>query len=274
MPSIADVAVTPVPARPAATVVLLRDGDDGPEVCLLRRHARSGFMPDAWVFPGGTVDPADRRLPRRAWTGYRPAADAARFGGDAHLALGLRVAAVRETFEEAGILLGRHRDGSPLTPEELASPRAQAARHGGDFVGWLLAAGIVLDLGALRYWRRWVTPTSEPRRYDTAFFLARAPHGQEAAHDAEEAIDLRWIRPAVAVAEADAGRLTLAFPTRRTLRELAAVTDVDRLLASVGDGPVRAVQPHVLHRADGTVTILHPDDPGFPEASRVVRGAW
>lgn len=273
MSSLAEPA--PTPARPAATVVLLRDGDQGPEVCLLRRHARSAFMPDAWVFPGGTVDPADRELPPAVWTGFRPAADAARFGGDARLALALRVAAVRETFEEAGLLLGRHADGSPLAAAELASPRAQVARRGGDFAGWLLAAGIVLDLGALHYWRRWVTPTSEPRRYDTAFFLARAPERQDAAHDAVETTGQRWLRPADALAEADAGRFALVFPTRRSLRELAEVADVDQALARArGTGPVRAVQPHVEQRDDGTVRILHPDDPGFPDSSRTVRGAW
>lgn len=156
--------------RMAATVILVRDGEDGSEVCLLRRHRRSGFAADAWVFPGGVVDDADRRLERRLWDGIEPHRLTQRFGLSADLVLGLHVAAVRETWEEAGVLLARGRAGHP---DGAPGPAART-----DLRRWLHDRGLVLDLGALEYWSRWVTPRAEPRRYDACFFLAAAPPGQ------------------------------------------------------------------------------------------------
>jgi 8-oxo-dGTP pyrophosphatase MutT (NUDIX family) len=249
------------PLRDAATVVVLRDGPEGgaPELLLLRRHGRSGFAARAWVFPGGTVDPADAELAPSAWSGVDPRALAPRFGRSAELALGLCVAAVRETFEEAGLLFARGE-------LDIGDPEVVRHRRAGDFHRWLPAAGLVLDLGALTPFRRWLTPVPEPRRYDTIFFLARAPEGQIADHDRVEITESRWLTAADALAAHAAGELPLIFPTIVTLEELAALGSADAMLADVPpDTRLRPLLPHMEVGADGTaVSILHPDDPAYP----------
>lgn len=263
----------PVAPRDAATVMVVRPGSgDGVEVLLLRRHARSGFAADAWVFPGGAVDPADAALPRQRWSGIEPAALAGRFDADPVLVLALHVAAVRETFEEAGVLFATTTDGRPvdLSAEGVAQARAALGDRSDplDFGGWLADEGIVLDLGALELWGRWITPTSEPMRYDTAFFVARAPAGQVAEHDRTETTGHGWLSPREALDRAADGNLRLMYPTATTLREMAGLSSPDALRHHAATRPaVRAVLPHVETGADGHPRILHPDDPGFP-ASR------
>lgn len=245
--------------RMAATVILVRDGGDGPEVCLLRRHHRSGFAADAWVFPGGAVDAADRRLDPDLWDGIEPERLAGRFSLPADLVLGLHVAAVRETWEEAGVLLARDRDGRPATAPD-------AGRRPPDLPGWLRRRALVLDLGALEYWSRWVTPRAEPRRYDACFFLAAAPPGQAARHDGAETTDQRWMTPRGALDEASAGRLRLAYPTRSNLAELASVGGGHRQLTEYAAArpEVRRILPHAERSADGRWRVIHPDEPGYP----------
>jgi 8-oxo-dGTP pyrophosphatase MutT (NUDIX family) len=244
------------PLRDAATVVLLRDAPGVPEVLLLRRHARSGFAAGAWVFPGGVVDPGDRCLDPALWTGLDVDAAAAVTGRPPDIALGLHVAAVRETFEEAGLLLARRPDGTaPPAPERTL-----------DLLRWLAAAGAVLDLGLLRPYSRWRTPDQEPRRYDTVFFLARAPQGQVAASDRVETTEARWLTPGAALEAHARGELPLIYPTVVTLEELAGLGDLDAILSAVPRGTrLRPLQPHVVLDAEGRVTgFLHPDDPAYP----------
>jgi 8-oxo-dGTP pyrophosphatase MutT (NUDIX family) len=184
--------VEPAAARDAATVVTVRDQSAGgpPELLLLRRHGRSGFAAAAWVFPGGVVDPADRSLDPSCWDGLDLEAAARVVGREPELTLGLFVAAVRETFEEAGLLLARRADGRPVDlrdPGVAAMREALAARPprrgagaepaAPDFNSWVASSTLVLDLGALMPLSRWITPAQEPRRYDTIFFLACAPNG-------------------------------------------------------------------------------------------------
>lgn len=261
----------PPPPRPAATVLVLRDAADGPQVLMLRRHARSGFAGDAWVFPGGTVDAADRVLPADRWQGIDPAALAERFAVPPELVLGFHVAAVRETFEEAGILLGRHADGrAPAVGTPTARRARSALADRADPLGWqawLAAEDLVCNLGGLTYLSRWVTPLQEPRRYDTAFFLAPAPVGQVAAHDAVETTGQRWTTPRAALAAHRDGVLHLIYPTIRTLEALEAVPTVADALATAAAQPaVRSLRPHIEHGPDG-VRILHPDDPAYPRAA-------
>ncbi len=256
------------PLRDAATVVVVRPGPGAPEVLLLRRHARSGFAADAWVFPGGTVDEGDRVLDPARWRGVDPAALADRFETTPDLVLGLHVAAVRETFEEAGLLLARHADGrvSDITAAPYQAARAALGdRHTDfDFGAWLAEEDLVLDLGLLTYHSRWVTPIQEPRRYDTAFFLARAPEGQIAAFDDVETTEQRWTTAADALADHAADRLFMIFPTIRTLAGMTAASSLGDLVAGAEDQPrVRRIQPHIQDGPDG-LEILHPDDPGYP----------
>ncbi len=266
----------PAAVRSAATVVVLRDtaavDAAAVEVLLLRRHARAGFAADAWVFPGGVVEAADRRLPADRWSGLDSAAVAERFAASADEVLGFYVAAVRETFEESGLLLAARDDGSPVdatAPSVRGQREAMASRdaaEGADFGAWLERERLVLDFGLLTYLSRWVTPTVEPRRYDTCFFLARAPSAQVADADRVETTERRWLDPATALDEHHAGRLRLIYPTLRTLEWLAAHATVAAAVAAAAAQPsVRSVQPHIELDADGRpVRVLHPDDPDFP----------
>jgi 8-oxo-dGTP pyrophosphatase MutT (NUDIX family) len=258
--------------RDAATVIVVRDGAARPEVLLLRRSARSGFAADAWVFPGGVVDGADAALPPTRWRGIDPAALAPRFGREADVVLGLHVAALRETFEEAGLLLAGHGDGRPPggAPAGAAELRAAlVARRAGarDFAAWLAARGLVLELGALAYWARWITPRSEGRRYDTAFFATRAPPGQEVAHDRVEVTDQRWLAPADALASQARGELHLILPTREALTELATLDSADAVLAHArARAAVPAILPHVERRGS-TVRFVLPREADYPHAA-------
>lgn len=259
-----------VAVRDAATVVVVRPGAGGAaEVLLVERHGASGFAAGAWVFPGGVVDPADATLAPERWAGIDPAALAGRFDAEPGLVLALHVAAVRETFEEAGLLLAHRADG---TTAQIPATRFDRARHAladrrdpARFDRWLADEGLVADLGALELWGRWVTPRTEPKRYDTYFFLARAPVGQVAQHDRVETTGQRWLSPRAALERAAAGDLPLMFPTARTLEEMAGLASVEELARHAAARPaVRPVMPLVEPGPDGRPRIRHPDDPDFP----------
>jgi 8-oxo-dGTP pyrophosphatase MutT (NUDIX family) len=240
--------VTVVP-RPAATVVLLRDGSDGLEAYLQLRPLGMGFAGGLWVFPGGRVDVADRDpgIDER-WAGPPPAVWAERLGLPVDEARGHVVAACRETLEEAGLLLATPAPGA----EQLAKGRRellggsggadgpQGLAGSGDLAGLLARLGVRLDTGRLRYWAWWVTPEEEPRRYDTRFFLAEAPAGAAVTPHLAEAERERWVRPAEAAADLGAPMLP---PTRYTLRDLGAYTSVDEALAATAGRRVERIIP-------------------------------
>ncbi|MBW3621130.1 MAG: NUDIX hydrolase [Actinobacteria bacterium] len=257
----------------SSSIVLVRDGADAGraalEVFLLERHLQSDFAGGAYVFPGGKLDAADRTLPPDRWTGQDPAVWADRLGVDApEDALGLMVAAVRETFEEAGVLLGS-RAGVPVTAADLASATFTDARRRmasrderWDWSGWLTDEDVVLDLGALALWSWWVTPEGLHRRYDTRFFVAVVPDAQVAAlaHDDVEMTASRWTTPQAALEAAAAGEVTVIYPTRKNLEALAAYPDVDALWAAAvaGGTDTRRLLPRIVE-VDGTPMIQHPD---------------
>ncbi len=254
------------PTRPAATVLLLRDAaSGGMEVLMLRRHARSGFAARAWVFPGGVVDPMDADLPAGCWSGIDPEALAERFDLSSRETFAMYAAAVRETFEEAGVLLATDRDGGPpdVPADALAAMRRDLNDREveADWHGFLVRHGLVLDLGAMTYWLRWVTPIQEPKRYDTAFFLARLPAGAEPAHDEVETTETCWVDPS-ALEEG----FEVIFPTWKTLQWMAGHPSVDALVDhAAGQAQVPPVQPHILVDDDGAYTgILLPDDDAYP----------
>lgn len=201
---------SPAPARPASTVLLLRDGRQGLEVFMVVRHHQIDFASGALVFPGGRVEAADLALA----------------GGDPQGAF--RVAAIRETWEECGVL--------------LAAPGAVPAAEG-DFAAMLAARGLRPDLDALAHFAHWITPVPVPKRFDTHFFLAAAPADQDAVHDGGEAVDSVWIRPLDALAEAEAGTRKVVFPTRMNLTKLARSTSVAEAFAAARARPVVTVQP-------------------------------
>lgn len=227
-----------VEVRDAATVLLLRDGDDGLEVAMLRRRLDSGFVPGAYVFPGGALDEGDRSP---GWAARSAGLDDA--SASARLALpagGLAywVAAVRECFEEAGVLVARHADGRPLIVEGTdAAARFGRHRAGVDegrveLLDVFAAEDLHLPAGELHYFARWITPEPAPRRYDTRFFVGRAPAGHSLRADGREAVAALWIRPADALARCRAGAFELIRPTEHSLEVLADFADTDAALAA------------------------------------------
>lgn len=256
------------PTVDASTILLLRDGSGSPEVLLLERHIESDFAGGALVFPGGKVDPADRELAAARWRGadlptWRESLGA---DDDAH-ALGLLVAAVRETFEEANVLLAS-RDGEPLTDSDLEQPEFVEARRrlasrgeAFDWRDWLAEQRLVLELGALAPWSRWVTPKGQHKRFDTRFFAARLPTGQSGRSDAVETTDLRWTTPRSALAAQRAGEMVVIFPTRRNLQALDTYSSADAAwrAAAREETDLRRIEPTLVRR-EGTILVRHPDE--------------
>lgn len=216
--------------RPAATAMVLRDGTDGLEVLMLRRNLDSVFVPGAHVFPGGAVEPAD--FEPHPTTGSGPSAvDASDRLGVGTGGLAYWVAAVRETFEEAGLLFA---DG----PVERAAGAREAVDRGERSLADVCAEfGLALRLGDLRYFGHWTTPPGAPRRYSTRFFLAPAPAGQEPLHDEREAVASEWVRPGLALDRAATGAWELILPTERSLRALGRFGSVAEALAHADTGP-------------------------------------
>ena len=209
----------PIPKpQPAATVMLLRDGARGMEVFMVVRHQKSDVHAGALVFPGGRVDPED----------YELASDASLFPpqqGMAASTAGLRVAAVRETFEECGVLLARARGeegliGAARLRDIEAAHRAAMSRGARTFGTMLVQENLVLAPETMVYFANWITPERSTKRFDTHFFLAAAPSDQVALHDGYEAVESVWIAPEAALEGARAGTYQLRFPTQMNLQKL------------------------------------------------------
>jgi 8-oxo-dGTP pyrophosphatase MutT (NUDIX family) len=219
--------------RDAATVVLVRDGAAGLEVFLLRRVPGLAVAPGMSVFPGGSVDPSDAEpVP---WIGPPPASWTTVLGADESLVRSLVSAAVRETFEESGVLLA----DSPGTQAD----RVALERHEISLADVLLKNGLSVRADLLTPWAHWITPDSEPRRHDTRFFLAAMPVGQKTSDGAREAEIAEWVRPADALRQNVAGSRPLLPPTYVILRELAGFADVAAVFAAAADRAIEPIQP-------------------------------
>jgi 8-oxo-dGTP pyrophosphatase MutT (NUDIX family) len=257
----------PVVPVPAATVMLLRDTSAGPEVLLLARHSRSEFLPDAYVFPGGRVDEEDHALAERMSGVTAAQAAAAVPTVPPDQALGFYVAAIRETFEESGILLARRRGAREL----LAGDEAQAlARHrlevqAGDasFRALVLAEDLELAADSLAAHAHWITPEDSPRRFDTIFFAAETPRGQVALHDGVELTDHVWLRPEAGLAEFRAGQRHMIMPTWANLESLLAFQTAHRALEGSRKRTLVPILP-VLRESGGKRRIEIPENAGYP----------
>lgn len=258
----------PVAPQHAATVALLRSppgdaGPDGMEVFLMRRVAGMAFAGGMTVFPGGRVDPRDGDA-SVAWTGPEPAWWASAFGCETALARALVCAAVRETFEESGVLLaGRQDDPGHRVVTDAGryreSRRALESREL-SLARFLAEQRLVLRADLLRPWANWLTPEEEIRRFDTRFFLAVLPEGQQADGATSEAAEAGWQSPAAALEQWRAGRVGLLPPTWATLAELAECAGVRSALAT--ERTIEKLMPRVV-RENGTVKIVLPGDPRY-----------
>ncbi|WP_406726269.1 NUDIX hydrolase [Streptomyces sp. GD-15H] len=222
--ALAEGILTPVTPKRAATVMLLRDAGDGCAVHMLRRRASMAFAGGAYAYPGGGVDPRDDDRHVR-WAGPTRAWWAARLGVDATDAQAIVCAAVRETYEEAGVLLAGPTPDSVVgdtTGADWEADRAALVARETSFAEFLDRRGLVLRSDLLGAWTRWITPEFEPRRYDTWFFVAVLPEGQRTRNASTEADRTVWITPREAAAAYDRGELLMMPPTIATLRQLTA----------------------------------------------------
>ncbi|MFF4843720.1 NUDIX hydrolase [Streptomyces collinus] len=261
--ALADGTLTPVTPRRAATVLLLKDTEAGPVVHMLRRRASMAFAGGAYAYPGGGVDPRDDDLHVR-WAGPTRAWWADRLGVDSG-AQAIVCAAVRETYEEAGVLLAGPDAGSVVgdtTGDDWEADRGALVARELSFAEFLDRRGLVLRSDLLGAWTRWITPEFEARRYDTWFFVAVLPEGQRTRNASTEADRTVWIRPEEAAAGYDKGELLMMPPTIATLRQLLPYGTAAEALAAA---PARDMTP-VLARArlvDGEIVLAWPGHDEF-----------
>jgi 8-oxo-dGTP pyrophosphatase MutT (NUDIX family) len=251
-----DEVLTPPVA--AATVMVVRDGPAGLEVLLVRRHGNSGVLGGVHVFPGGKLDAADRRTDPAALD--RPAATClaglGEPGLDVDTALGLHVAALRETFEECGLLLGQANGARHV------QPMREQTGTGTAFTACVLP------------WSRWVTPrvpSVTNKRFDTRFFVAVAPDDQTVEHCAHEATEAVWLSPRTGLERYWAGEIDLAPPQIMSLSELSRLADVAQVLATARSRPPSLIEPEPFDE-DGRRVICYPGDPRHSIATRVWPG--
>jgi 8-oxo-dGTP pyrophosphatase MutT (NUDIX family) len=252
--------------RPASTVLTVRDGENGYEILMLRRSESSTFMGGAYVFPGGAVDEEDGTNGTAFGLTDEVASErlSLESGGLAHY-----VAALRELFEEAGLLIACTAEGEVFRASEkrdldrLAEQRG--ALNSGElrFVDMMRDEGLRVDLRGVAYLAHWITPEGLSRRFDTRFFVTMAPLGQLATHDAGETIADRWIRPTEALAAHARGELEIMFPTRRNLEAIAHFHEAREVVSYARSlGQITTVNPRRSVRDGVSVTLL-PGDKGF-----------
>jgi 8-oxo-dGTP pyrophosphatase MutT (NUDIX family) len=246
-------AVNVVP-RPASTVLTLRDADKGYEILMLRRNEKSVFMPGAYVFPGGTVDALDATGDIAFGLNDDTASKrlSLKSGGLAHY-----VAALRELFEEAGLLIACTADGDEVLfversdLEQLSEERRALNAGELQFVDVMHARGLLVNLRDVAYLAHWITPEGLPRRYDTRFFVVLAPTEQRATHDAGETVADRWIRPTDALAANERGEMAIMTPTRRMLEAIEHFREAHEVLSYARSlGPVATVNPRSFEHDD------------------------
>jgi 8-oxo-dGTP pyrophosphatase MutT (NUDIX family) len=265
-----------VPLQFAATVMIL---DDRPEleVLMLKRNARSVFVGDMWVFPGGAVDPGDATPEADAAVARLTDLEASAVLDVDRGGIAYWVAALRETFEEAGVLLAHPLAGGPLvdltdpeTARRFAAHRDWVNTHEGDFVEVVSDEELVLDGGGVHYVARWVTPVGPPRRYDTRFFVTSMPSGQTPVADDDEAVDHEWFGARDALAAHDAGEMEMLTPTVSMLQRLARFVSVEQAVEAAAGAPVDGSRDELVRIrpwVEGAGRIAYPEDADYEAAS-------
>jgi 8-oxo-dGTP pyrophosphatase MutT (NUDIX family) len=264
--------------HPAATVVLLREVDGRLETLMMRRGAGLSFMAGMWVFPGGRMEPADqsprtlgRILPdaREIALGQLRTMQGATL--DAASTAGFYVAACREAFEEAGVLLACDASGEPCgaaTAQRLGSQRNEVTADAEAFMRMLEAEDLYLDTRQLVYWSHWITPSVEPKRFDTRFFVAPMPKEQTVSADLSELTEHVWLEPATAAGALERGEIRLVPPTLLTLEDLADCHarrgSLEAMLAAESGRETPPVMPRIELTADAARVVM-PWDPGYGE---------
>jgi 8-oxo-dGTP pyrophosphatase MutT (NUDIX family) len=244
----------PVPIRPAATIMLVRDEPEF-QVLMVKRHHQIDFASGALVFPGGKTHQGDHDP---AWADHAAGWEAAPPEERA-----LRIAAIREVYEEAGVLLARDKAGAVFHGDERMGPAREAvAKDERSFIGLVAELGVRIDLTALTVFARWITPAMMHKRFDTWFYLAKANSEQLAVCDGWETVDAEWIAPGEAIRLAAAGERTVIFPTRMNLQLLAEAKSADDAVARANDRTLVVVEPQVEAREGGSVLVI-PTNAGY-----------
>jgi 8-oxo-dGTP pyrophosphatase MutT (NUDIX family) len=256
------------PPAPSATVVLLRDAGGDLEVFLLRRHGQSDVLGGAYVFPGGKLDREDAQWADRL---DRAPGELHALLGEPELsplqAAGLFVAAIREVFEETGLLF------ADVAPAQARAAWA-ALRQGPRFDELLAPLGLQLAASALQPWSRWITPTLSSvgrKRFDTRFFVATVPQGQEPGHDEHEATESLWLAPRTALRQYWEGQIELAPPQIMSLTHLARHRSVASVLAAAAARRPPCIRPEPRD-VEGVRVLCYPGDPWHPECEQVLPG--
>jgi 8-oxo-dGTP pyrophosphatase MutT (NUDIX family) len=265
------VPVKPAPATPspASTLVLLRDrpGSDV-EVLLIQRHRASTFAAGDYVFPGGKIEADDHPPDAARWCAGVDGSRAARvlgLDGDRARALGYWIGAIRESFEEVGVLLAYGPDGAPARVDAPRFADYRRACHADNRAFWdmLRAEGLRLATDQLVYFAHWITPEERPIRFDTRFFAAPMPPGQDAVADDKEIVDVRWLTPADAVAALHRKEISLRRPTQKNLELFAGAPTAVEALARLEGRVVSTIRPRLVTDAAGGERPLMPGDPGY-----------
>jgi 8-oxo-dGTP pyrophosphatase MutT (NUDIX family) len=258
---------TAVKPLPAATVTLVRDAPRGLEVLMLQRSQSLAFMPGVYVFPGGALDRGDDAPELHALCAGQDDSAASRALGVARGGLAYWIAAIREAFEEAGILLaydasGRYVSLGGAAAERFRAHRQALERNHGAFAALARSEGLRLATDRLLYFGHWITPVGVPRRFDTRFFLAVAPEGQEAQHDNHETIAHAWVQPREALDLCAREILNMRMPTVKTLERFAACSTAAELVAEISSTrEVPIHQPRITR--DGRSVL--PGEPGYDD---------
>jgi 8-oxo-dGTP pyrophosphatase MutT (NUDIX family) len=264
------VPVKPVPAipSPAATIVLLRDRSAGGVECLLmRRHLKSKFAAGDFVFPGGKIEADDNPDDAAAWCRGLDMDAAARrlsLASAPRTALGFWIGAIRETFEEAGVLLAVDASGRDVIVDDVRFADYRRACHVDNRAFWTMVRKEDLRLATDRlvYFAHWITPEEQPLRFDTRFFAAPAPARQTATGDDREMTDLKWLTPTEAVEAMNRGEISLRNPTVKNLMLFDGATSTVHALDRVRDRVVTTIRPRVIMEGDQR-RVLMPGDPGY-----------
>ncbi len=264
---------TTVPVKPAATVLLVRDADaGGVEVFMLRRTFNAAFASGMFVFPGGKVDDVDGVEEIAELCDGLTDAHASSLLGIANGGLAYWVACIRECFEEAGVLLARHESSGDVVrfDDEETAKRFEAEReniHDGSvaLLDLCKREGLRLTTDDIHYVSHWITPMGEKRRFDTRFFIARAPQAQEPLHDDGETIESFWISPQEAIERAHEKDLMLMPPTKANIEFLLPFKTADEVLAAAAEvGTPQTILPKLKIDSDGRVLgIAMPGDPDY-----------
>lgn len=251
-----------VPILPAATILLVRD--DPFEVLMVRRHHQIDFASGALVFPGGKTAEQDKDPDWEVYAeGWHDVEGHKRE---------LRIAAIREAYEESGILLANHGDGRRFTGDDRANAQREAVAKGNkNFLELIKELDLRLDLSALSVFARWITPPLTPKRFDTYFYVASAPPDQLASCDGWETVDAEWIEPNEAIRLGDAGERTIIFPTKMNLKLLAEATSTADAVARAQARTLVTVLPTVVDR-DGQRMLTIPEDAGYGKVVESLAG--